>query len=134
MKTTNIVFSAVLTLIVSTTLLTAQNQLYSIHVDHVYPSSSDAYEKIAKKLADLAKENQEEKGWNILWTYDNRVVSISPIGGMEDLSAEFMPKTRAKIGNDKFSEIFQEFDKYYDTHNDYLILLAGNLSYMPDGL
>lgn len=134
MKTMNKLFTAMLIILISTAFLNAQNQFYRIHVDHVYPSSSEAYEKISKRLADLARENQEEEGWNVLWTYDNKVISISPVSGWEDLGKEFMPKTRAKIGDDKFAEIFSEFDKHYDTHNDYIITLIGNLSYMPDGM
>lgn len=134
MKTMNKLFTAMLLLLFGTAFLTAQNQFFRIHVDHVYPSSSDAYEKISKRLADLARENQEEDGWNVLWTYDNRVISISPVGGWEDLGNEFMPKTRAKLGNEKFAEIFSEFDKHYDYHNDYIIVLSNNLSYMPDGM
>jgi hypothetical protein len=134
MKTTNKIIKAFLILLLSTSFLSAQNQFYRIHVDHVYPSSSDSYEKIAKRLADLAKENQEEDGWNVLWTNDNRVISISPVSGWEDLGKEFMPKTRAKIGDDKFAEIFNEFDNHYDNHNDYILILSGNLSYMPDGM
>jgi hypothetical protein len=114
--------------------LSQNNQLYRIHVDHVYPSSSEDYEKISKKLADLAKENQEEEGWNVLWTNDNRVISISPIDGWANMADDFMPKTRAKIGDDKFAEIFNDFDKHYDNHNDYILILSGGLSYMPDGL
>tara|TARA_R110000850_G_scaffold147130_1_gene269301 strand:- start:12650 stop:13408 length:759 start_codon:yes stop_codon:yes gene_type:complete len=134
MKTTNKIFKAFLILVLSTSFLSAQNQFYRIHVDHIYPSSSDAYEKVSKRLADLAKENQEEDIWNVLWTNDNRVISISPVSGWEDLGKEFMPKTRAKLGDDKFAEIFSEFDKHYDNHNDYIIILSNNLSYMPDGM
>lgn len=134
MKTINKLFTVMLILLISTAFLNAQNQYYRIHVDHVYPSSSDAYEKVSKRLASLAKENQEEDGWNVLWTTDNKVISIDPVSGWEDLGKEFMPKTRAKIGDEKFAEIFSEFDKHYDHHNDYIITLSNNLSYMPDGM
>ncbi len=134
MKTTNKIFKALLILVLSTSFLSAQNQFYRIHVDHVYPSSSKAYENISKSLASHAKENQEEEGWNVLWTNDNRVISIAPVSGWEDLGKEFMPKTRAKIGDDKFAGIFEEFDKHYDHHNDYIITLISNLSYMPNGI
>ncbi len=134
MKTMNKLITAMLIVLISTAFLNAQNQFYRIHVDHVYPSSSEAYEKVSERLATLAKENQEEEGWNVLWTNDNRVISISPVSGWEDLGKDFMPKTRAKIGDDKFAEIFSEFDKHYDHHNDYIITLNNNLSYMPDGM
>lgn len=135
MKTIKFITKTVIVAIFSISMLTAQNnQFYRIHVDHVYPSSSDDYEKISKRLADLAKENQEEEGWNVMWTNDNRVISIAPVSGWEDLGKEFMPKTRAKIGDDKFGEIFEEFDKHYDNHNDYILTLSNNLSYMPNGM
>lgn len=134
MKTIDKIFRTLLILLISTTFINAQNQFYRIHVDHVYSSSNEDYGKISKKLADLAKENQEEVGWNVLWTYDNRVISITPVSGWEDLGNEFMPKTRAKIGDTKFAEIFEDFDKHYDHHNDYIITLNSNLSYMPDGI
>jgi len=67
MKTIKFITKTVIVAIFSISMLTAQNnQFYRIHVDHVYPASSDAYEKISKRLADLAKENQEEDGWNVL--------------------------------------------------------------------
>lgn len=134
MKTVDKIFKTLLILLISTNFIIAQNQYYRIHVDNVYPSSSEAYEKISQKLADLAKENQEEDSWNVLWTNDNRVISITPVAGWEDLGKEFMPKTRSKLGDEKFSEIFQEFDKHYDHHNDYIIALNHDLSYMPDGM
>ncbi len=134
MKTIENFLKTLLIFLISTTYINAQNQYYRIHVDNVYPSSSEAYEKISKRLADLAKENQEEDSWNVLWTNDNRVISIAPVAGWEDLGKEFMPKTREKLGDEKFSEIFQEFDKHYDHHNDYIITLNSELSYMPDGM
>ncbi|NCP61384.1 MAG: hypothetical protein GW839_13940 [Flavobacteriales bacterium] len=134
MKTIDKIFKILLIILISTTFINAQNQFYRIHVDHVYPSNSDAYEKISKRLADLAKENKEEKGWNVLWTNDNRVISIEPISGWQELSDDFMPNTRAKLGDEKFGEIFEEFDKHYDNHNDYIITLSNSLSYMPDGM
>ncbi|HZW62372.1 MAG TPA: hypothetical protein VFF15_01875 [Flavobacteriaceae bacterium] len=132
MKTTINIFKVLIVLFISTTLSTAQNQHYRIHVDHVYPSSSEAYGVLAKKLADMAKENKEEDSWNILWTYDNRVFTIAPMNGWEDMSKPFLPNTREEMGNEKFAELFEEFDKHYDDHNDYMIHLSGNLSYLPE--
>lgn len=135
MKIIKFITKTVIVAVFSISMLTAQdNQHYRIHVDHVYPSNSEAYNKISKELADLAKENKEEEGWNVLWTNDNRVISIAPVSGWEDLGKEFMPKTRAKLGDEKFGKIFEEFDKHYDKHNDYILTLSNNLSYMPDGM
>lgn len=134
MKTMDKIFKTVLVILISTTFTFAQNQHYRIHVDHVYPSSSDGYEKISKQLAELAKENKEKDGWNVLWTADNRVISIAPVNGWEDLGKPFMPNTLAKLGDQKFGEVFEEFDKHYDKHNDYIITLMPDLSYMPDGM
>ncbi|MFO7745031.1 MAG: hypothetical protein R6V36_06595 [Psychroflexus sp.] len=134
MKTISKILKVIVLILIGTTLSTAQNQPYRIHVDHVYPSSSEDYEKVSKKLADLAKENKEEKGWNVLWTNDNRVISITPVNGWEDMGEEFMPNTRAKLGDEKFTELFQEFDKHYDNHSDNIIMLSENLSYMPAGI
>jgi len=135
MKTIDKIFKTLLILLVSTAFLSAQNvQHYRVHVDHVYPSNSEAYEKISERLANLAEENQEEDSWNVLWTNDNKVFSITPVSGWEDLGKEFLPKTRAKIGDEKLGEIFQEFDKHYDDHQDYIITLSNNHSYMPDGM
>ena len=121
-------------LLISTSFLAAQNQTFRIHVDHVYPSSTAAYEKISKKIADLAVENKEKEGWNVLWTNDNKVISISPVKGWEELGNAFMPNTQAKMGDQKFRELFEEFDRHYDKHNDYILTLNSNLSYMPDGM
>lgn len=134
MKTISKILKVLALVLMGTTFCTAQIQLYRIHVDHVYPSSSEDYEKMSKKLADLAKENKEEKGWHVLWTYDNRVISMTPVSGWADMGAEILPNTRAKLGDEKFAKLFQEFDKHYDTHSDNVIMLNEKLSYMPTGI
>src|SRR5690606_31178555 len=135
MKTIRFITNTVIVVVFSISMLTAQNnQYYRIHVDHVYPSSSDDYEKLSTRLADLARENKEEKGWNVLWINDNRVVSIQPVNGWEEMGDDFMPNTYAKLGDEEFGKIFEEFDTHYDHHNDYIITLSNTLSYMPDGM
>ncbi|SDG77629.1 hypothetical protein [Psychroflexus sediminis] len=134
MKTISKILNVLALMLLGATFCTAQIQPYRIHVDHVYPSSSEEYEKIAEKLADLAKDNKEERGWHVLWTDDNRVISMTPVSGWEDLGTEFMPNTRTKLGDEKFAELFQEFDKHYDTHSDNIIMLSEKYSYMPTGL
>lgn len=134
MKTISRILKVLVLILMGTTFCSAQIQPYRIHVDHVYFSSSEDYEIVSKKMADLARENKEEKGWHVLWTNDNRVFSISPVSGWEDLGEEFMPNTRAKLGEEKFAELFQEFDKHYDTHSDNIVLLNETYSYMPSGI
>jgi len=117
------------------TTATAQDaQTYWFHVDYVYPSKVASYEAVAKNLADLAKENQEERGWATFAADDYRYFYISPIAGMEDLGKNPFPKISEKLGEEKFGEIFREFDNHYDKHNDFLLSLSSTLSYMPDGI
>jgi len=121
--------------LICTTTITAQNfQTYWFHVDYVYPSKVDSYEATSKKLVDLAKENQEEKGWVTFVSDDYRYFSIAPIAGMEDLGKNPFPKISDKLGDEKFGEIFSEFDNHYDKHTDFLLNLSSTLSYMPDGM
>ncbi|MBZ9628369.1 hypothetical protein LB456_13145 [Psychroflexus sp. CAK57W] len=134
MKTISKILKVLVLILMGTTFCTGQIQPYRIHVDHVYPSSSEDYEKISKNLADLAKENKEEKGWHVLWTNDNRVISMTPVNGWEDLGEEFLPNTRAKLGDEKFAKLFEEFDEHYDTHSDNIIMLSEKYSYMPGGI
>lgn len=122
-------------LLICITTATAQNaQTYWFHVDYVYPSKIASYEAVAKNLVDLAKENQEERGWAAFAADDYRYFSIAPIAGMEDLGKNPFPKIAEKLGDEKFGELFREFDEYYDKHSDFLLSLSNTLSYMPDGM
>lgn len=121
--------------LIYTTITTAQNaQAYAIHLDYVYPSKVVSYETLAKKLAGLAKENKEESGWLTFVTDDYRYHYMTAIENMADMDKDFMPNVRKTLGNEKYGELFNEFDNYYDHHTDYILNLSANLSYMPEGL
>lgn len=121
-------------LICSSTVTAQNTQTYWFHVDYVYPSKVASYEAVSKKLVDLAEKNQEEKGWSTFVSDDYRYFSITPIAGMEDLGKNPFPKISEKLGDEKFGEIFSEFDNHYDKHSDFLLNLSSTLSYMPDGM
>ncbi|MDP2162522.1 MAG: hypothetical protein Q8K02_18720 [Flavobacterium sp.] len=113
----------------------AQNsQRYRVHVDNVIPSKVNDYEVLAKKLADLAAENKEEKGWNMFVTDDHKYHAISPLNSMSELSLNPYANTLEKMGGDAFIKIFEKFDECYPSHGDYLLNLITTLSHMPVGM
>jgi hypothetical protein len=113
----------------------AKNQAFWIHEDKVKPAMMGEYEKISKDFVAKCKENDlKDLQWSIAQMDDGTFMSITPIQEMADIQRMTFEPLREKMGDEEFSKIFQNFDKCYDQHGDYIAILNGELSYMPDGL
>ncbi|MCM8570696.1 hypothetical protein NE848_14975 [Gramella jeungdoensis] len=113
----------------------AKNQAFWIHEDRVKPSMMAEYEKVSKGFVDACKKHAlKDVQWATASMDDGTYLYISPIQNMADLDKNSFAPLREAMGDDEFSKIFQNFDKCYDSHGDYIAILNSELSYMPDGL
>lgn len=110
-------------------------QAFWIHEDQVKPSMRMEYEQASKDLVSACKTNNTQ---NIQWATasmdDGTYLSITPIKDMAEIQDLNFSDLREKIGDDAYTKIFQNFNKCYDKHGDYVTYLIPSLSYMPDGL
>ncbi len=112
-----------------------ENQAFWIHEDQVKPSMMNEYEKVSKDLVTACKENNvKDMQWSVASMYDGTYLSITPIENLGDVQNMNFEDLREKVGDDKFNKMFENFNKCYDNHGDYITVLIPNLSYMPDGL
>ena len=123
----------------SNMIITAQtnsnNQAYWIHEDRVKPGMISEYEKISKEFVALCKKpNIKDINWITAATNDGSYLSISPLDKMADLDKNPLAPLQEKIGKEAFSNIFERYNKCYDTHGGYIVILNKKLSYMPNGL
>lgn len=109
-------------------------QRYLIHMDPVKPSMQTEYEKTATDFAKMCKDNNYAHSWMTLATEDNKYHYISPMKNFAELDVNSMSSLREKVGAEDFDKVFEDFDKCYDKHSDYVISLDKELSYMPDGM
>ena len=111
----------------------AQNQAYSIHVDYVKPSKVADYEKISKEFIAACKEYNAPTSWVTSTVNDFRYMYITPIDKMADIDARPFADMAKQMGDD-FGKIFDRFDECYDKHNDFVVIMDEDLTYMPDGI
>ena len=89
------------------------------------------YEKIAKEFNDAAVEHNVQTTWFTASSNDMRYFYITPIENFAALD-ERPFADMAKAMGDKFGDMFDRFDKCYDSHGTYIILRDDKLSYMPE--
>jgi hypothetical protein len=132
MKTIKSTFLITIILCLATNFSQAQ-QAYQIHQDNVNPSMIMEYEKTAKEFAAACKEHNPQTNWVTAVTNDLKYSYITPIENMADLDKRPFADMSKKMG-DKWKEIFNNFDKCYDSHRSYVIHLIEDLTYMPEGI
>ncbi len=122
-----------LLLLLTPLFMFAQNKAYLVHQDNVRPSMISEYEKIAKEFNAVCKEHNPPTSWITSMTSDFKFMFITPLEKFEDIAKR--PFTdMAKAMGDEFGAMFDRFDKCYDSHTDYVIILDEGLSYSPDGI
>lgn len=111
-----------------------ESQAYWVHEDQVKPGLVQEYEEHSKKLVKMAKENNfQEMGWNVAQMDDGTFLSLTPVNDFAHLQSLSFASLQEKVGQEKFSELMNGFNKFYDVHGDYITILDHNLSYMPSG-
>ena len=122
-------------LLLSTTLINAQNQRYTIYQDQVKPAMQVEYEKTTKEFIEECKKNNlKGADWVTARLSDGRYLYISPIEKMADLDRDWFAPLGDKIGKENLQKYFDRFDKCYDKNGSYSVTLDKDLSYMPNGL
>ncbi len=111
----------------------AQNQLYAVHLDNVKPSMIGEYEKICKEFNEACEKYNPETSWLTASTSDFKFMYITPMENFAELDKSPFKDMATEMG-DAFGELFQRFNKCYDSHSDFVIALLKDLSYMPDGM
>ena len=93
----------------------AQNKSYWVHQDNVKPSMVGEYEKIAKEFNAACKEHNAQTSWITATTDDFRYMYVTPIENMADLDKRPFADM-AKAMGDSFGDIFNRFNKCYNSH------------------
>ncbi|GAA4646962.1 hypothetical protein GCM10023115_49240 [Pontixanthobacter gangjinensis] len=110
-------------------------QAYLIHEDQVKPAMFEEYEKASKELVDACKNNNVQGiQWAVASMDDGTYLAITPIENLAQIQEMNFEDLREKVGDEKFTRMFENFNKCYDKHGDYVSMLVPALSYMPDGL
>ncbi|MBJ6369428.1 hypothetical protein [Snuella sedimenti] len=105
---------------------------YYIHVDNVKPSMVKDYEKVAKEFVEACKKHKPQTEWLTSVTSDLRYMYVTPLEKFADLDAKPFADMSKAMGED-WTNMFTRFNKCYDSHSDYIITLAEDLTYMPEG-
>lgn len=108
-------------------------QAYQIHQDNVKPSKFMEYEAIAKEFNAACVEHNMQESWVSAMSNNFEYFYITPIENMAALDKRPFADM-AKAMGDKFGELFDRFDKCYDSHGTYIIMGDDELSYMPEGI
>lgn len=132
MKTIKNTFLVALFLCFACNLSQAQ-KMYWVHQDNVRASSIMAYEKVAKEFKAACVEHNFQGQWLATTMDDGRYLFVSPIENFAELDKPLFADMANAMG-EKFGAMFDNFDKCYDSHSDYIIILDEELSYMPDGI
>lgn len=106
-------------------------QAYQVHQDNVKPSMLMEYEKIAKEFNAASVEHNLQTSWFTAMSNDFKYFYITPVENFAELDERPMADM-AKAMGDKFRDMFDRFDKCYDSHGSYIIMRDDALSYMPE--
>ncbi|SDR89870.1 hypothetical protein [Gramella sp. MAR_2010_147] len=112
-----------------------KNRAFWVHEDQVKPSMMMEYEKASKDLVSACKDNNvKDIQWSVASMDDGTYLSITPIENLSDIQDMDFNDLKEKVGEESFNKMFENFNKCYDNHGDYVTILVPSLSYMPDGL
>ena len=123
-----------LTFILCLTLYTTQAQkLYQVHHDNVNPSMLGEYERVARNFHEACVSHNLQAEWLTVMMDNFTYLYVTPIENFAELDKRPMADMAKAMGDD-FGKMFQDFDKCYDSHGTYMIMLDENLTYMPEGI
>lgn len=108
-------------------------KMYQVHQDNVNPSKLMEYEKIAKNFNAACVEHNLQSQWLTVMMDDFTFLYVTPIDNFAELDKRPFADMAKAMGDD-FGKMFEDFDKCYDSHGTYTIMLDESLTYMPDGI
>ena len=124
-----------LTCVLWLTQTDAQN-MFLIHEDVVNPEMLMEYEGLAKELNGYIKEHgSKEMAYNTAMTNDLRysyIVPIENLGEIDKMGSRWEALSE-KVGEEKMKTLWNNLDKCYDVHRNYIVYLSEELSYYPPG-
>ncbi|WP_242087317.1 hypothetical protein [Aestuariivivens sediminis] len=108
-------------------------KFYRVHQDNVRPSMMLEYEKVAKEFNEACKMHNVQTQW-LTTTMDGfKYLYVSPLENFAQMDERPFADMAKAMGDD-FGKLFDRFDKCYDSHGDYIIVLDEELTYMPEGI
>ncbi|WP_299361910.1 hypothetical protein [Winogradskyella sp.] len=111
-----------------------QPTMFLVHTDNVKFEMMPKYEELSLKFKTLCEENDiKDLNWTTISVEDGRYVYAIPIKNMAELDKNHMEEMEKKVGEDKMDQMFNEFDKCYDSYSSEIIHFKSELSYMPEG-
>jgi hypothetical protein len=108
-------------------------KMYWVHQDNVNPSKMMEYEKVSKEFHEACVTHNFQGQWLTVTMDDFKYSYVSPIENFAELDKRPFADM-AKAMGDNFGDMFDRFDKCYDSHSDYIIILDEELTYMPEGI
>lgn len=115
------------------TSLSFGQKAYMIHQDNVKPSMVWEYESIAKEFNDACKEHNPDTSWITVQTSGFVYMYVTPMESFAEMDKNPFKDMATAMG-DKWKDIFDRFDKCYDSHGNYVVVLDEELTYMPEGI
>lgn len=112
----------------------AKSQAYVVHEDPVNPSMVSQYEEAATNLVSVCKKYNLQDSWLALMMDNFSYIYVSPIKNFAGLDKNTFAPLQEKMGKEAFEKMFADFDKCYDSHRDFVVILDKELSYMPSGI
>ena len=112
-----------------------KDMLYMVHKDVIKANKVSQYEKAVNELYDQFKEHNF--GMRIQFassTDENEYFFLTPINSYADLDKvdAIWEELYKKAGEETMSAIDKQFEGCYEHHNNYVIRLSTELSYMPE--
>ncbi len=112
--------------------LSLAQKMFLVHQDNIKPSKMMEYEGIAKEFNAACIEHNVQTEWVTAVSNDFKYYYITPIKNFAELDERPLANMAQAMG-DKFGELFNRYDKCYDTHGSYIVVSDEALSYMPEG-
>ncbi len=123
----------ILILVFLAPISTSAQKAFMVHQDNVKPSMLWEYEAVAKEFNEACKEHNPDTSWITASTSDFVYMYVTPMESFAEMDKNPFKDMAEKMG-DKWGEMFNRFDKCYDSHGNYVLVLDEALTYMPEGI
>ncbi len=121
-------------LVISSQGQEANSQKFVVHEDQVYPSKVAEYEAAAKLFKETMEAHNPGMSYMAISLDDGRFLYLSPIDNFADLDNNPFQDVVEAMGEEAFDQMMSSYDNTFETHKDYIISLAHDLSYSSGDL
>ena len=113
----------------------SKSQKFVVHEDRVRPGMVAEYEAASKKFAETMNEhNATEAAFLTVALDDMRYLYVSAIDNMAALDSNPMEAVAEAMGKDAFDDMMSGYNNTFETHTNYIINLAHDMSYKSDNI